>query len=200
MAIRRHLTAAAILLTLCLLTACGGSSSTTRLDGNGLPVGSIGAGWVQKQPLSSLYYPGSRPFSMLASGSPENNDSGPAYAGAILTSSATGAQIYSWYISKLRSLGWNFITDDGCADIQLSCPQFGHVGHGTREIFYLAIDNPILLPSVIGKSPPPACTVYEMSYEVFPPGGISVPRKMTFSGGNECWWNGKRWHQPPDVP
>lgn len=199
MAVRRHQTDAAILLT-CLLTIYGCSSPVARLDRNGLPVGSISAAWVQKQPLSILYYPGSRPFYMLASGSPENSDSGPAYAGAILTSSATGAQIYAWYVRKLRTLGWSFATDDGCLDIQPSCPQFGHVGHGTRETFYLAIDNPILLPSVVGKSPPPACTVYEMAYEVFPPGGISVPRKPTFNGGNECWWTGKGWRKPTDVP
>jgi hypothetical protein len=150
--------------------------------------------------LSSLYYPGSKPFYKLDSGSPDNSGSGPAYAGAILTSSATGAQIYAWYIHKLRSLGWRFITDNGCLDIQPSCPQFSHVGHGTRETFYLAIDNPMLLPSVIGKSPPPACTVYEMAYEVFPPGGTSVPGKLTFSGGSQCWWTGKGWRKPPDLP
>jgi hypothetical protein len=199
-AIRRHRTAATIIVTFCLLTACGGSSSAIRLDRNGLPVGGISAGWVKKQPLSSLYYPGSRPFYMLDSGSSEDSGDGPAYAGAILTSSATGAQIYAWYISKLRSRGWSFLTDDGCLDIQPSCPQFDHAGHGSRETFYLAIDNPMQLPSVIGKRPPPACTVYEIAYEVFPPGGISVPGKLTFNGGNECWWTGKSWHQPADVP
>lgn len=198
MVLRRHLDAAAVLVaSAILLASCGGR---TPLDHNGIPTGSISGAWMTSQPLSQLYYPGSTPFYMLQSGSSEAQGAAPAFAGAILATSATGAQVYSWYLSRLRSLGWSFVTDKGCVDIQPSCPQFGHDGHGTRETFYLAIDDPSQLPSVLGRSAPQACTVYEMSYEIFPPGGIRVPSPMRFDGGHQCWWTGRGWQKPSDVP
>jgi hypothetical protein len=201
MALRRYHRATIVLVTLGVLAAsCASCSSAVHLDSNGIPVGSISAKWVEESALAHLYFPGSKPFYQLDSGSNESPGSSPAYAGAILTSDATGAQIYSWYIAKLRSLGWGFVTDKGCEDIQPSCPQFGHNGHGQRETLYLAIDDPALLPGVIGKSPPAACTVYEMSYEVFPPGGLRIPAPMRWNGGNQCWWTGTRWQTPSDVP
>lgn len=124
----------------------------------------------------------------------------PAFAGAILTSSATGAQIYQWYFRKLKSLGWYFVTDNGCSSIQLNCPQFGHTGHGTREVFFLGVDSPQELPTVIGRMPPHACTVYEVSYEIFPSGGVRVPRPgLSFSGGRKCWWTGTQWRKRADM-
>jgi len=195
-----HVMGTCVLMTFCLLAASCGGPPAVQLDRNGIPVGHVSADWISKQPISHLYYPNSKPFYSLNSGSDESAGSGPAYAGAILTSNATGAQIYAWYVQKLRSMGWTFITDNGCADVQVSCPQFGHDGHGQREVFLLAVDNPLLLPSVIGKRPPPACTVYEMSYEVFPPGGLRVPGPLRFRGGGQCWWTGTSWHKPSDVP
>lgn len=198
MALRRYVRAAALLVAPAfLLASC---SSGAALDHNGIPTGPISGSSIAAQPLSHLYYPGSTPFYMLQSGSSEAQGSAPAYAGAILATSATGAQVYSWYLAKLRSLGWTFVTDKGCVDIQPSCPQFGHDGHGTRETFYLAIDNPALLPSVIGRSAPEACTIFEMSYEIFPPGGIRIPSPIRFDGGHQCWWTGGGWHKPSDVP
>jgi hypothetical protein len=201
MEIRRNHRAAACLVALAvLLSACNSSSTTVRLDKNGIPIGPISAQWMEKQPLSHLYYPGSKPFYLIDSGSDEGPHSGPAEAGAVLTSDATGSQIYSWYITTLKSMGWSFVTDKGCLDIQPSCPQFGHNGHSNRQGVTIAIDNPSLLPSVIGKSPPPDCTVYEVRYEIFPPGGLTVPSPMQFSGGNRCWWTATGWHRPSDVP
>jgi hypothetical protein len=197
MALRRHLRTTALLLTSVLLLASCSSSSG---EGNGIPSGAISAKVIADSPLSHLHYPGSKPFYLLDAGSGEQSGSAPAYAGAILTSSATGAQIYAWYKQKLKSLGWSFVTDNGCLDTQLSCPQFGHDGHGKREAFFLAIDNPALLRSVIGQTPPPACTVYEMSYEIYPPGGIRVPDQMRWNGGNQCWWTGNGWRKPSDAP
>jgi hypothetical protein len=197
MAFRWHLRTAALLLTSALLLA---SCSSSGKDSNGLPNGAISAKAIAKSPLAHLYYPGSKPFYLLDAGSDEQPGSGPAYAGAILTSNATGAQIYAWYRQKLRSLGWSFVTDNGCLDIQPSCPQFGHDGHGQRETFFLAIDSPALLPSVIGRTPPPACTVYEISYEIYPPGGIRVSGRMRWNGGNQCWWTRNGWREPSDAP
>jgi len=203
MALRRyHRTFPLILATLLASTLALGCSTSPaqQTDRNGIPVGPVSAQRIARQPLSHLFYPGSKPFYRLDAGSPETRGSGPAYAGAILTSSATGAQIYAWYIKTLRNAGWSFITDNGCADIQPSCPQFGHNRHGKREVLFLAIDDPLELPSVIGKKPPPACTVYEVRYQLFPPGGIRIPGRLMFDGGHHCWWTGRSWHKPADVP
>ena len=200
MALLRHLRAPGFLLALAALAASCGGSSAVSLDSNGIPKGAVSAQWIQQASLSHLYYPGSKPFYSINAGSPETAGSAPADAGAILTSDATGAQIYAWYVRTLRAMGWTFVTDKGCLDIQPSCPQFGHDGHGQREAFFLAIDNPALLPSVIGRSAPPACTVYEVSYQIFPPGGIRVGSPMRWDGGHQCWWTGTAWTVPPGVP
>jgi len=205
MAFRRHhrthrLTAvwiaAAVLFT---AAACSGGASTTR-GGTGIPSGPISVHWMQRQRLVRLYYPGAKPFYQLGGGSPETPGSAPAFAGAILTSGATGAQIYHWYFRKLTALGWRFITDNGCSSVELNCPQFGHVGHGIRQVFVLGVDSPQELPFVIGRMPPPACTVYEMRYEIFPPGGTRIPRPgLSFSGGRKCWWTGAHWRKRADM-
>ena len=136
-----------------------------------MTLGPISARQVAKNPLAHLYFPGSKPFFRFNSGSKEGANDGPAGAGTLLTSNATGSQIYAWYTEKLKSLGWTFVTDNGCRDIEASCPQYGHDGHGNREVFYLAVTNPALVVDAFGTSAPAACTVYDMAYEVFPPGG-----------------------------
>src|SRR5260370_30235387 len=121
-----HLTAA-LLAAVALLTAaaCGGGTGTVQLDRNGIPVGPISVHWMQRQRLAQLYYPGSKPFYQLGGGSAEKPGSAPAFAGAIVTSRAPGAQIYQVYFRKLNSLGWHFVTDNGCSSVELDCPQFG---------------------------------------------------------------------------
>ena len=52
----------------------------------------------------------------------------------------------------------------------------GVVNWSTREAFCLGVDSPQELPTVIGRMPPHACPVYEVSYEIFPAGGVRVPR------------------------
>lgn len=209
MGAHRHHRSPAVLLGLLTLllapvavscTASGGTVPTTAAGGGSLPSGAISPKWIGTQSLAHLYYPGSHVFFVLDAGSPETSGSDAAYAGAVLTSSATGAQIYSWYEQQLAKLGWSFVTDNGCVDGQPTCPQFGHRGHGTRETFYLAIDNPTLLTVLIGRTPPAACTVFEIRYEIFPSNGVRVPAPMTWNGGSECWWTGKGWHKPADVP
>ena len=84
--------------------------------------------------------------------------------------------------------------------MQLDCPQFGHTGHGIREVFFVGVDSPQELPFVIGRMPPHACTVYEVRYEIFGPGGLRVPRPgLSFSGGYKCWWTGTHWRKRADM-
>jgi hypothetical protein len=195
MALRRYWHAAAFLLTCGIVFAS--CSSPPGVDRYGIPLGDISAQQVAKNPLAHLYYPGSKPFFMLGTGSTSD---GPAGAGALVASSATGRQIYAWYTKKLASLGWSFVTDRGCLATEPDCPQYGHDHHGNREGFYLAITNPAFLPQMFGARAPPACTVYEMSYEIFPPGGVRSYGPPLWNGGNGCWWNGSRWSVPNDVP
>jgi hypothetical protein len=209
MAFRRHhrprvrqlITAVLAGAVLVAAAACGGGGqSTVRLDRDGVPIGPISLQWMQAQALSHLYYPGAKPFYLLGAGSDEKPGSAPAFAGAILTSPATGAQIYQWYFRELNKLGWHFVTDNGCSSVQLDCPQFDHTGHGIREGFLIAVDSPTELPQVIGRMPPHACAVYEMSYEIFPPAGTEIPRPgLSFSGGQKCWWTGTTWRNRADM-
>ncbi len=114
---------------------------------------------------------------------------------------ATGAEIYSWYTKKLASMGWKFGNDGGCPDWAVTCPQYYHAGHGNRELFVIAIDDPTSDPFGIPPSKiPPACTVYDMSYQIFSPGGTSVNiPSMGWNGGTQCWWTKKGWRFPPDA-
>jgi hypothetical protein len=162
-------------MVLVAIAACGGGSGTVRLDKNGIPIGPISLEWMEGQPLAHLYYPGAKSFYLLGAGSDEKPGCAPAYAGAILTSRSTGAQIYQWYFRELSKLGWHFVTDNGCSSVQLDCPQFDHTGHGISEGFLIAIDSPTELPFVIGHAPPHACTVFEMSFEVFPREALRSP-------------------------
>lgn len=193
----------AVLATALVTTSAGcgaGGPGTMKADSNGIPAGPISLQWMQRSPLAHLYYPGAKPFYFLGAGSDEQPGSAPAFAGAILTSTVTGAQIYHWYFRELSKLGWHFVTDNGCSSVQLDCPQFDHDGHGIREDFLVAIDSPTELPFVIGRMPPHACTVYEMSYQIFPPGGTEVPRPgLSFSGGTKCWWTGTTWTKRADM-
>ncbi|MCL4445624.1 MAG: hypothetical protein M1134_01935 [Actinobacteria bacterium] len=204
MALHRHVNAAASLLTAALalgivLAACGYSGPAHDRYGN--PLGPITLKEMESNPLSHLYYPGSHVFYRDGLGSNDGaNSVGPAFAGAILTSNATGAQIYSWYIKTLAKKGWYFVTDGGCPQTQVTCPQFSEKGHGIRPGFMIAIDDPTALRDVIGKSPPPACTVYEMQYQMFPPGGVSVPGALTWDGGHSCWWTNGHWSVPVGTP
>ena len=176
---------------------CFASCASPGVDNYGMTLGPISAQQVAKNPLAHLYFPGSKPFFRFNSGSKEGANDGPAGAGTLLTSNATGSQIYAWYTQKLKSLGWTFVTDNGCRDIEASCPQYGHDGHGNREVFYLAVTNPALVVDAFGTRAPAACTVYDMAYEVFPPGGTRVYQKhLVWNGGDSCWWTGTKWSVP----
>ncbi len=204
MAPLRHIHAQACVLTamLFLVASCGYSGP--KYDRYGIPLGPISYHYVEKNPLSHLYYPGSKVLYLLSNGSSDGPNSGPAYAGAVLTSNATGEQIYSWYIKKLKSMGWSFASDNGCATTQVTCPQFTLVHGSPRTIFTVAIDRPTLLRYVIPRSPPPACTVYEMSYEIDSGPGSGIRTPITWNGGNQCWWTKGGWHTPdiyaPQLP
>ncbi|HUC15904.1 MAG TPA: hypothetical protein VMS00_15750 [Acidimicrobiales bacterium] len=202
MAFRRHYYAATLLVAAaCLLSSCSTPAGGT--DKNGLPLGPISANQISHSALAHLIYPGSVPFSHIHQGTTDASMSdGPAASGAFYTSSATGAEIYAWYRSKLASLGWTYLTDNGCNTPDVTCPQYGHDGHGNREVFYLGIVDPYRLSVSTGThAPGGACTVYDASYLIYPPGGIRAPRPQVYwSGSNACWWTPKGYSVPAGTP
>ncbi len=200
MARLRYIHATALVLALSVLAgSCASGAFNGHYDKNGVPNGYLSYSWMNKQPLSHLYYPGSKVVIHVGGGG--NVGANPALAGALLVSNATGAEIYSWYTKKLASMGWKFGNDNGCPDWAVTCPQYYHAGHGHRELFVIAIDDPTSDPFGIPPSKiPPACTVYDMSYQIFSPGGTSVNiPSMGWNGGTQCWWTKKGWRFPPDA-
>ena len=202
MASRRYYSAATLLLAACLLSSCSISSSATGTDRYGLTLGPISAQQIARDPLAHLAYPGSVPFFHVHQGTNDASLSdGPAASGTYFTSSATGAQIYAWYQAKLTSLGWSFVTDNGCDGADVTCPQYGHDGHGLRQVFYLGVVDPYRLPISTGAhAPSGACTVYEAAYLIFPPGGIRTHRAAVWNGGSACWWTPQGYRVPAGTP
>jgi hypothetical protein len=99
------------------LTACssGASGTTDRVDGFGLPVGQpITRAELATHAESHLFYPGSTVVRSVGSNQIANPAAGepdPAYAGAILTVSATSDQLYAFYDQQLLAKGYHSVTD-----------------------------------------------------------------------------------------
>jgi hypothetical protein len=162
-------------LALLLLGGAWWISRHTGYDSAGLPNGPVSYAQITAHPEAHLYYPGSRVFAPF--GGPERNyltidgqKHDPAFAGAVLTSNATPAQIYLWYQLWLLKHGWRSHGYVGATTWR----SWEGYARGTREELIVAIDYPDLLGETLGRRLPPARTVYELSYTILP-AGQSVP-------------------------
>jgi hypothetical protein len=113
--------AAALAVSVVALAACSrgavGSAGTTAggVDAFGLPVGQpITRAELAAHAESHLFYPGSTMVRSVGSNQIANPGAGepdPAYAGAILTASATAAQLYAFYEQGLLARGYRSVND-----------------------------------------------------------------------------------------
>lgn len=152
-----------------LLVACIRSKLTHRGEGDsdGLPVGTVSYDFVKSRPEAHLYYPGSKVFSPFG-GAEERHLFGKnssAFVGAVLTSTDSPKQIYQWYKDWMLSHGWQlsvFLRATGQTSIE------GYA-RGSRERFYVAMEDTELLGGVLGRQvPQDEGTVFEIRYMIFP--------------------------------
>jgi hypothetical protein len=93
----------------------GGATATDHVDAFGLPIGKpITRAELATHAESHLFYPGSTVVRSVGSNQIANPAAGepdPAYAGAILTASATADQLYAFYQQQLLARGYHSVTD-----------------------------------------------------------------------------------------
>ncbi len=167
-----------VLLPLALLLLGGAwwVARNTGDDSAGLPNGPVSYKQVTAHPEARLHYPGSRMFAPF--GGPERNyltldgrEHDPAFAGAVLTSNATPAQIYLWYQLWLLKHGWRSWGGYAMLGTWKSDESYAR---GTREEFTVAMDYPTSIRDTLGRTAPPGRTVYEVRYSILP-AGQTVP-------------------------
>lgn len=143
------------------LTACG------QRDSNRLPVGMVSYDFIKSRPEAHLYYPGSTVFSPF--GGPEERhlfeSNNSAFAGAVLITKDPPEQIYQWYKDWMLSHGWQpHVFPRATTQTSLE----GYV-RGSRERFFVAMDDPELLSGTLGRKVPQGeGTVFEITFLIVP--------------------------------
>ena len=155
----------AVVGLLLLLNRCGG---LLGCDVQALPRGPVTFDQIKSHPEGHLFYPGARVYWPIGGGEQRSDLEGitnPAFAGAILTSSASTDEIDQWYREWMQSHGWE--PDRRIrSGVWLSHLDFKR---GSRELFTVAIDDPRLLTGVLGTAvPTDRGTVFEIRYEILP--------------------------------
>jgi hypothetical protein len=128
-----------------VLTACGTSAGAQSVDAFGLPVGPpITRAELETHAESHLFYPGSKLVRRVGSNqipNPHDTEPNPAYAGAILTASATPDQLYAFYRKELRPRGFYAVND-----YRLSSQVSGRTWEVDQRVqVQVGIFNPLLL-------------------------------------------------------
>jgi hypothetical protein len=108
-------TLAAVVASIGACLACAGCASRTgvRFDPMGIPTNkAITRLELSARPEAQLRYPGSPEVKPIGSNEVATRDSepDPAYTGAILTTTATAAQLYAWYAVWLTAHGYHQVT------------------------------------------------------------------------------------------
>jgi hypothetical protein len=97
----------------CMASAGCASQTGARFDSMGLPTNKpITQLELSARPEAQLRYPGSQLVKIVGSDEIATRDSepDPAYAGAILTTTATATQLYAWYAHWLTARGYQQVT------------------------------------------------------------------------------------------
>jgi hypothetical protein len=142
------------------------SSGQQRLDGDGLPLGSVSYEFVNARPPAHLVYPNAQTLRIIGHGEsryPAEGVTNSAFAGAILATRDSPAQVYAWYQQKLLADHWKRYQLAALLSTQLSAQGYQR---GTRESFVVAIDDPHQLSGVIGTQLPAGGTLFEYTYSI----------------------------------
>ena len=139
------------------------ASSDVRIDRFGLPVNQpITRAELGRHAEARLDYPGSRVVKVIGSDeiAKPNDDPDPAYAGAILVTTASPAQLYAWYARWLTSRGYQQVTyyrmSDQPSGVAWRAPR-------GREQVQIAVFDPgqLYAQQHLNAVPPPGGLVYE---------------------------------------
>jgi len=142
------------------------SSGQQRLDRDGLPLGSVSYEFVNSRPPAHFVYPNAQTLRVIGHGEsryPAEGVTNSAFAGAILATHDSPAQVYAWYQQKLLADHWKPYQLAALLSTQLSAEGYQR---GTRETFVVAIDDPHQLSGVIGTQMPTGGTLFEYTYSI----------------------------------
>jgi hypothetical protein len=142
------------------------SSGGQRLDRDGLPLSSISYDFVNSRPPAHLVYPNAQTVRVIGHGElryPAEGVMNSAFAGAILATRDSPAQVYAWYQQRLQVDHWKPHQLAALLSTQLSAQGYKR---GTRESFVVAIDDPHQLSGVLGTHLPAGGTLFEYTYSI----------------------------------
>ena len=152
------------------MTACGASHPATPVDAFGLPIGQpLTRAELAAHSESHLYYPGSKVVRLVGSNQiakTSEPEPDPAYAGAILTATATPDQLYGFYERQLRARG--FVPEP---DYHLASQVSGRTWEVDQRVqVQVGIFDPGLLEEDqhIATAPGPGELVYEVILVGYP--------------------------------
>lgn len=143
-----------------------GNGPGQQLDASGLPMSPVSYDFAKSRPEAELHYPGSTVFRVIGGGEQHfaGSSSSSAFAGAILTTSASADEIYAWYDAQLTARNWTpFALGTGGAQKSVKGYE-----RGSRERFNVGIDDPKLLGDVLGRPAPTGTTTFEIRYLIAP--------------------------------
>jgi len=135
-------------------------------DANGIPNPLVSYEYVSSKPEAKLFYPNGKLFQHFGRKQVQVEEGlGVAFVGAIMTTTDTPEDVYSWYNTWLVAHGWkeNVLAERVMAGGQNSVKDYER---GTREVFDIAMDDPKLLSETLGKKVPTNVTVFEFSYMI----------------------------------
>jgi hypothetical protein len=135
-------------------------------DQYGLPTRLVSYEYVSSRPEAKLFYPNGKVYSPF--GQAMRNNNSVAFTGAVMTSTDPPEKIYKWYHDWLLAHSWRYDEQaiGGRATTQVSIKSYSRSGSGidSREVFYIAMDDPKSLGWVIGRQMPTNTTVFEFRY------------------------------------
>ncbi len=142
------------------------SSGSHGRDTNGLPTSPVSFESVSSRPPAHLIYPGAQTLRAIGAGEsryPAEGVTNSAFAGAVLVTQDSPAQVYAWYNDRLAADGWKTYQLAALLSTQISAKGYQR---GTREFFVVAIDDPHQLSAVISNKVPAGATLLEFRYTI----------------------------------
>ena len=136
------------------------------LDKDGLPTSPVSYQAVSSRPPAHLIYPGAKTLRVIGTGEsryPAEGVTNSAFAGAVLVTPDSPAQVYAWYKDRLTADGWKTFRLAALLSTQISAQGYQRK---TREYFVVAIDDPRQLSAVISNQVPAGATIVEFRYTI----------------------------------
>lgn len=121
---------------------------------------------VSSRASARLIYPGAQTLRVIGAGEsryPAEGVVNSAFAGDVLATKDSPAQVYAWYQDRLTADGWKTYQLAALLSTQISAKGYQR---GTREFFVVAIDDPRQLSSVITNQAPAGATILEFRYTI----------------------------------